>query len=126
MNILEERIKDGRFLDLIRKALNAGYVENGTMKASLIGTPQGSIISPILSNIYMDKFDKFVENLATQFDRGKKRKLNPAYVTLQNKKRWTKSVEEKQRLHKLMLQTPSILIADPDFRRLFYVRYADD
>lgn len=87
MDILEERIKDRRFLDLIQKALNAGYVESGTMKASLIGTPQGSIISPILSNIYMDKFDKFVEELSVKFDRGNKRRLNPAYVTLQNKKR---------------------------------------
>lgn len=86
MNILGERIRDNRFLDIVLKALKAGYMEKNKMEASLIGTPQGSIISPILSNIYMDKFDKFMEELISKTDKGK-RKLNPKYVTLQNKKR---------------------------------------
>lgn len=126
MNIIEERIKDTRFLDLIRKALNAGYMEATTYFHSLIGTPQGSIVSPVLCNIYMDKLDKFMEGLAKEFDRGKAPRHNPVYVNLQYKKRKAKTTSEKRDLHRLMLSTPSQLVADPNYRRLTYIRYADD
>jgi len=126
MNLLSVRIKDARFLDLIRKALNAGYMENTVYSHSVVGTPQGSIISPILSNIFMDQFDKHVEIMTSEFNRGKKKSNNPVYISLQYKKRVAKTTEEKQKLHKLMLQTPSILPSDPNFRRLMYIRYADD
>lgn len=59
--ILSERISDMRFLRLIRKFLNAGYVEDWIFHKSYSGTPQGGIISPILANIYLDKFDKYVK-----------------------------------------------------------------
>lgn len=126
MSLIGLRIKDTRFLDLIRKALKAGYFEATVYSMSLVGTPQGSIISPILCNIYMDQLDKFVEGLTVEFNKGKRRAENPAYKSLQNKKRVAKTTSDKQDLHKLMLETPSILAADPNFRRLFYVRYADD
>jgi retron-type reverse transcriptase len=77
MKIIGKRIKDNRFLELIRKALNAGYMEFTRYSHSLVGTPQGSIISPILSNIYMDLLDKFVENLAKEFNIGDKASRNP-------------------------------------------------
>lgn len=59
--ILSERISDMRFLRLIRKFLNAGYVEDWVFHKSYSGTPQGGIISPILANIYLDKFDKYIK-----------------------------------------------------------------
>lgn len=55
IDILRERISDERFLRLIRKFLNAGYIENWTYNNTYSGTPQGEIISPILANIYLDK-----------------------------------------------------------------------
>jgi retron-type reverse transcriptase len=77
MAILEEKIKDGRFLDIIRKALKAGYMEGRTYNHSLVGTPQGSIISPILCNIFMNRLDRYVAELKEKFDTGSKASRNP-------------------------------------------------
>lgn len=138
--ILRKRIKDERFLRLIRKFLNAGYMEDNHFKQSYSGTPQGGIISPILANIYLDQFDKYMMTLKEKFDNGNKRSVNAEYRKLSDKlttlkKRLAKvsSEEEKQtildeirgldRIHK------SIPCKDPmdeNFRRLQYVRYADD
>jgi retron-type reverse transcriptase len=126
ISILEERIKDYRFIDLIRKALKAGYMESTTYHHSLIGTPQGSIISPILCNIFMDKFDKFVEELMNTFKRGNTPRWNPEYVKLQTLKRNAQTVSEKVEIHKEMILLPSRLIADTNYRRLSFIRYADD
>jgi len=126
MTLISMRIKDVRFLDLIRKALNAGYLESTVYSISLVGTPQGSIISPILCNIFMDQLDKYVEGLGQEFNKGKRRAENPVYKSLQNKKRVAKTTLEKQELHKMMLDIPSVLTIDPNYRRLMYIRYADD
>ncbi len=61
IGILRKRIKDERFLRLIRKFLNAGYMEDNQVHQSYSGTPQGGIISPILANIYLDQFDKYMQ-----------------------------------------------------------------
>jgi group II intron reverse transcriptase/maturase len=61
MSILREKLHDNRFLRLIQKLLQAGYLEEWTSHETLDGSPQGGVISPILSNIYLDKLDKFVE-----------------------------------------------------------------
>src|SRR5260370_8598588 len=80
MHILRANILDNRFLRLIEGALKAGYCEEWTYHPSLSGSPQGGIVSPILSNIYMDRLDKFVEEtLIPEYTRGRKRGLNPPY-----------------------------------------------
>lgn len=62
IEIIREKIKDERFINLIRKLLNAGYQDlDEVRKVSLAGTPQGGIVSPILANIYLHKLDEFVE-----------------------------------------------------------------
>ena len=126
MNILAERIKDPRFLSLIRKALKAGYMEFRKYSHSVAGTPQGSIISPILANIYLDKLDSFIAKLKENFDIGNKATINPTYRTLSRHKERAKSMEEKLNLHKKMLVTSSKLDIDPNFKKLEYIRYADD
>ena len=126
MRIIEARIKDQRFLELIRRALNAGYMEFSRYNHSLIGTPQGSIISPILSNIYMNELDRFVDLLSKEFNKGKAPTRNPVYLNLQYQKKVAKSVEEKRRLHRLLLNTPSKTHIDTKFKKLVYIRYADD
>src|SRR5215210_273658 len=61
LSILAEKIHDNRFLRLIENLLKAGYLEEWRFNATLSGTPQGGILSPILSNIYLDRLDKYVE-----------------------------------------------------------------
>src|SRR2546428_7400417 len=83
MHILQENIQDNRFLRLIEGALKAGYCEEWTYHPSHSGSPQGGIVSPILSNIYMDRLDKYVENaLIPEWTSGKRRKDNPEYTRL--------------------------------------------
>lgn len=95
MSIIGKRIKDERFLRLIRKTLKAGFLEFRVYKHSVTGTPQGSIISPILCNVYLDSLDKLVEKLTLEFDKGKAPKTDKAYTSAANKKKRAKTVEEK-------------------------------
>lgn len=126
MGILGERIKDQIFLDLIRKALKAGYMEFSRYSASIAGTPQGSVISPILANIYLDKLDAFVLKLKEEFDIGTKATINPLYKRLARRKERAETIEDKLRIHKILIKTPSKLDIDPLFKKLEYIRYADD
>src|SRR5467141_2221303 len=129
MNILRENIQDNRFLRLIEGALKAGYCEEWTSHPTLSGTPQGGIVSPILSNIYMDRLDRFVQEiLIPEFTQSSKRKMNPTYLRLQSRVYHLRAKGELERaktLRKEMQQHPSVAPNDPDHRRLRYVRYAD-
>jgi group II intron reverse transcriptase/maturase len=130
LNILSERIQDKRFLRLIRHMLQAGYLEEWRWHETLSGAPQGGVCSPILSNIYLDKLDKFVETvLMPKYNRGKKRGRNPSYETIRNaiaraKRRGDR--EAVRKLRKRLRTQPSQNPQDLNFRRLRYVRYADD
>ena len=140
IDILKERISDERFIRLIRKFLNAGYVENWIFHNSYSGTPQGGIISPILANIYLDKLDKFMKEYTEEFDKGKRRKRNKQAVSLEGKRhRVLKKLElvkdEKERYElirlyksyqKECLNYPDGDEMDENYRRFKYVRYADD
>lgn len=140
INVLKERISDERFLRLIRKFANAGYVEDWKFHKTYSGTPQGGIISPILANIYLDKLDKYMEEYITNFDCGKERKRNLECRRLESKKRKTvkrlRSVEDESERIELMEQIKAISKQifqipygnemDKDYKRMKYVRYADD
>ena len=80
VGILSEKIHDNRFLRLIRNMLKAGYLEDWKYHDTLSGAPQGGVVSPVLSNIYLSKLDEFAETvLIPQYTRGKRRKENPEY-----------------------------------------------
>jgi group II intron reverse transcriptase/maturase len=66
-SILEKKIDDQQFLDLYWKLVKAGYVEEGIKRDSLLGVPQGGLISPILSNVYLHEFDLFMESLIEKY-----------------------------------------------------------
>ncbi|MDL2258992.1 group II intron reverse transcriptase/maturase [Eubacteriales bacterium OttesenSCG-928-K08] len=129
LQILSRKISDGRFLELIRRFLKAGYFEFHQVKNSLSGVPQGGIISPILSNIYMHEFDLYMELLAKKLTQGKKKKPNPAYRKLEGRrcyclqKGW---YEEAEELIQKMRKLPTKDQMDSDYARVKYVRYADD
>jgi retron-type reverse transcriptase len=87
MDILSKRIEDVEFLNLIRKFLNAGYIENWKYNKTYSGTPQGGIISPILANIYLDKFDKWIEPKCNNINATENnRKDNPEYKKIASRK----------------------------------------
>ncbi len=87
VEIMRKKIKDERFLRLIRKFLGAGYMDiDEVRKDSLAGTPQGGIISPILANIYLHELDEYVEQVRAELEKGELRKPNPGYRSLQRKR----------------------------------------
>lgn len=129
LKILSKKIQDGRFLELIRRFLKAGYLEFSQKYNSLSRTPQGGIISPILANIYMHEFDKYMETLMSQYTIGKNRRPNQEYHLLSTwRYRALKKgkVELANEYFKRMQQIPSHDPMDKNYLRVKYVRYADD
>jgi hypothetical protein len=130
LSALAERIHDNRFLRLIRNMLRAGYLEDWIWNATLSGAPQGGVASPVLSNIYLDKLDKFAETvLIPEYTRGKSRKANPAYKKMTGAiaAAWRRG--DRASVRKLRQQRrglPQVDPRDPGYRRLRYIRYADD
>jgi group II intron reverse transcriptase/maturase len=127
---LAEKIHDGRFLQLVSRMVKAGYLEDWTWHATLSGSPQGGIASPVLSNIYLDRLDQWIEQrLLPEHNLGRRRRPNPDYKTVEYAIARAKRHRDRAELHRLSLrrrQLPSQDPADPGYRRLRYVRYADD
>jgi group II intron reverse transcriptase/maturase len=130
LSILGEKIHDSRFLRLIENLLQAGYLENWRFNVTLSGVPQGSIVGPILSNIYLDRLDKAVESeLLPAYNQGERRGYNPAYLKLMQQARRMRrngQVKAAQALRRKAQQLPSLDTTNPTYRRLRYCRYADD
>lgn len=143
VGILRKRITDERFINLVEKFLKAGYMEKWEFHKTYSGTPQGGIISPILSNIYLNELDKYMDEYKKSFDKGRARQRNYDYKRLTDKlqrkrknlqKNWTLLSEEDRNMLKseiciiekeVLSLNPTIAI-DESYRRLQYVRYADD
>jgi group II intron reverse transcriptase/maturase len=130
LSTLAERIHDNRFLRLLRSMLQAGYLEDWIWGATLSGAPQGGVASPILSNIYLHRLDVFVETvLIPQYSRGERRARNPAYLQVAVALARARRRGDRTQVHQLrrrMRSLPSLDPQDPGYRRLRYVRYADD
>jgi group II intron reverse transcriptase/maturase len=130
LETLAEKIHDGRFLRLIRELLQAGYLESWNYHATFSGAPHGGMVSPILSNIYLTKLDRYIEGpLIPAYTRGTKRRPNPAYATLHHEAarlRRSGHSDEANHVRNRAQQLPSGDPDDPGYRRLRYLRYADD
>ncbi len=140
IDILRKRIDDERFLRLIRKFLNAGFIENWVFNKTYSGTPQGGIISPILANIYLDQLDTYMREYIQKFNKGKERADNPERVKFEygksravlklkavtDREERKFIVKEIKHFDKERAKIPCGVDMDANFRRLKYVRYADD
>ena len=130
LSVLGEKLHDNRFLRLLKYLLKAGYIEDWTYGRTLSGTPQGGVVSPILANIYLDRLDKYVETvLIPAHTRGTARKYNRQWVNLRSRAGHYRRMGNHAMaaaLRKEFQQLPSSDPHDPDYRRLRYVRYADD
>ena len=130
VSILAEKIHDGRFLRLIGGLLRAGYLEDWRYHRTLSGAPQGGVVSPVLSNIYLDRLDTYIERaLLPAYNQGDRRIPFRPYMRL-----WRRAWEREQcgdraggrQLRGQMKTMPSRDPHDPGYRRLRYCRYADD
>lgn len=124
MQLVEDKIADRRFTNLMRKALKAGYFEFRAYKSNILATSQGSIVSPILANIYLDQLDEFVLSMKSDFDKGERAtKISRYYEYLKgpyerNKKLMRELIAQRSK--------SAIDFASDEYKRLSYVRYADD
>lgn len=144
IRLLERRIEDHRFIDLIKGMLTAGCLDEWVFERTYTGTPQGGIISPLIANIYLHEFDLLMEKMRADFDRGARRKPNRRYVALDRQSHRLRRNIDALRAEgadetlirdclaqiKAVVQErrtiPSVDPMDPNFRRLRYCRYADD
>lgn len=143
LKLLRRRIEDEHFVRLIESMLKAGFLEDWKYHDTHSGTPQGGIISPLLANIYLHELDVEMSGLIASFDKGTRRKQNRTWLSLQSKVKHArqrvehfrslgKDIEANQwlekhgNLRKEMLASPPSDQMDPDYRRLRYIRYADD
>ncbi len=130
LKILQDKIHDNRFIRLIKGLLDAGYLENWKYNVTYSGVPQGAVVSPILSNLVLDKLDKYIEHeLIPAYTRGQRRRVYPPYRDLTmaaSKTRKVGKLEEARKLNQQAQSIPSRDPNDPNFRRLWYTRYADD
>src|SRR6516165_10401339 len=128
--ILAEKIHDQRFLRLIRHMLKAGYLDDWEYHDTLSGVPQGGVASPVLSNIYLNKLDEFVEReLIPRHTRGAARAPDPRYTGLKRQRDSARKRGDRATARDMLRQMralPSRDPMDPGFRRLRYLRYADD
>jgi group II intron reverse transcriptase/maturase len=134
ISALRKKISDERFLRLIWKFLRTPIrMEDGTVVRSEKGTPQGGVVSPILANIYLHEFDTWVEDLQRRMNRGgERRKANPEWRSLTSRRlrllklNGGEETDETKQLRRMADDLPSVDPNDPDFARVYYVRYADD
>ncbi len=128
--ILRDKILDQRFLRLVQTLLQAGDLEDWHSHATLSGTPQGAIVSPILSNLSLAKLDKYVERaLIPAYTRSQERQKNRTYFALMTQAyQWRQQgrLDEARARPQEAQQLPTVDPHDPAYRRLHSVRYADD
>lgn len=145
LKLLAKRIDDERFIGLVRGMLKAGYLEDWQVRETFSGTPQGGIVSPLLANVYLHELDEFMEGYRQRFDKGDHRSVPAEYwrLSANMQHRWKKvrrlrsegkagdpavgqALREIEQIGERRASLRARDPFDPNFRRLRFVRYADD
>jgi len=134
--IIGKKIKDARLIKLVYKFLKAGYMEDWQYNNTHSGTPQGGIVSPLFANIYLHELDKFVAQMAKDFDAPSTqvktteynriaKKLSKISIALKTADEEEKAelLERRKILHAELMKTPCKSQTD---KKIKYIRYADD
>jgi group II intron reverse transcriptase/maturase len=132
MKNLKSHICCSRIITLVERTLKIGYVQSDKRRVkNKIGTPQGNILSPLLANIVLHQLDNYIEtDLKKIYNIGERRKRNKLYEHYSNLRRYSRidKVDPKVRSQALkeLRQIPRVNVYDPNYKRIMYVRYADD
>lgn len=139
IGILAGKIKDSKFLNIIRQFLKAGYVENWKYNQTYSGTPQGGIVSPILANIYLNELDQKFNEIKRRFDesRTSRHEKTPKYREIDNEMKkisyWIDHTDDEEKRRELVKQFKKLkreihtIPCHPQTHKKFtFVRYADD
>jgi group II intron reverse transcriptase/maturase len=137
IEILDRKVKDSRFLNIIRQFLKAGYIEDWKYNATYSGSAQGGICSPILANIYLNELDKRFQDIKTRFDKPKSADITAEYREVDNEMKRlsgridrTSDANERQKMieryKELQKSLRNIQCKPTDNKKLTFVRYADD
>ena len=137
ISLLEKKTDDRRFTNLIKSFLKSGYLEDWKILPTYSGTPQGGIVSPTLSNIYLHELDVFMESLKKELEVGNRRPVNPEHMSITNKiSRLRKKLRSEgsdpivlnkmKELQRLQKSIPSAIEDTDKYIRIRYCRYADD
>ena len=132
LKVVGTHVKCEKTIQLIRKFLTAGLIDlqTGKIASYALGIPQGGILSSLLSNIVLNELDVQMEKIKQRFDKGAKRARNPQYEKLTSKiqslEKFHPGSPDIARLARLRKSIPSTNTHDPNFKRMMYLRYADD
>ena len=136
IGILQRKIKDSKFINIIRLMLKAGYVEDFKYHETYSGTPQGGILSPILANIYLNELDMKLEEIQNRFKKPHERKYTYEYSVMKVRRDYQKAKlkkakeDEKAEILDRIEEYTKALYGIPrtpaDDKNLYFVRYADD
>lgn len=129
LTLLKKKIDDGRFLELIRRFLKSGYIEDEIRYNTYSGSPQGGTISPILANIYLHELDVFASEISAEFNNGIRKRKNPEYMKWYWKRRWALNKGRMEKAQEYLDEMRKLPVGDPfdsDYVRVHYYRYADD
>lgn len=129
MNIVSKDIACDRFLSLIRQALKVGYIEKrGRVMMSKIGTPQGSVLSPLLANIVLHELDLYLTKELLGENKGRRIRTKAEYnkIAYTREPRNNKSTIEDKAIALEKRISPRMDTKEGGYRRSMYIRYAED
>lgn len=122
INLVGQKIQDQQVIDLLWKCLRAGVIVDKKLKTTTVGIPQGAVISPILSNIYLHELDVYVDKLKKELDTKKTSETNPEYTAFKSLLRSKKGLEKKNGYKQLRTIKSTVRVG----LKLYYLRYCDD